>query len=245
MVYRDSALRPVKTITLRNLGRFGNQMFRYAFTRALAEQNGWGLRTEPWVGEKIFTLDGSPHDRPKGNEYAVIDEYRQAQKDLIYSRADCRRWFKLKPEIEDRIMNYAYALRRSEFVLCHFRDGDYKSAGYPVVSRLAHERAVAASGYDPAKILWVDERQPFNDPYFDQIGSFVPDFLRMTIAPVLFRANSSFSYWAAVLGTGRVFSPIITGFRGGEEHDTIPYVEGNWPRLAELEFVTDLHLRET
>jgi hypothetical protein len=42
MVYRDSALRPVKTITLRNLGRFGNQMFRYAFTRALAEQNGWG-----------------------------------------------------------------------------------------------------------------------------------------------------------------------------------------------------------
>ncbi len=241
----------MKTIALYNLGRLGNLMFRYAFARALAEQNGWELRTDPWVGEKIFTLDGQLHGRPDGSEDIVIDEYRQAQKDLIYSRADCRRWFKWKHDVE-RLLHGGDGA--PWWPHAHLRRGDYKEAGYPLIGRASIDLAVAEHMFpgelrknmQPGReyIVVSDERPQLNPELVPEL-SFLPDFYRLMRAPVLFRANSSFSWWAATLGSGRVFSPIITGFAGGVEHDNIPYVEGNWPRLAELEFVTDLHLRET
>lgn len=241
----------MKTIALRNLGRFGNQMFRYAYARALAEQNGWELRTDPWVGEQIFTLDGGAHERPTGNEDIVIDEYRQAQKDLIYSRADCRRWFKWKHDVE-RLLHGGDGT--PWWPHAHFRRGDYKSAGYPLIGRASVDQAVAdhlfpgefRKNMQPGReyISVSDETPHVNSQLLPEL-SFLPDFYRLVRAPILFRANSSFSWWAATLGHGKVFAPIITGFAGGVEHDNIPYVEGNWPRLAELDFVTDLHLRET
>jgi hypothetical protein len=229
----------VKTIALRNLGRFGNRMFRYAYARALAEQNGYELRTEPWEGETLFTLGHLIHARPDGTEDIVIDEYRQAQKDLIYSRADCRRWFHLRPWAE-REGN----LQRWPGPVVHYRRTDYAAAGYPLIGRKAVTRAMRAFEITESAYVVTDEN-PKTQPEYQGEMSFVPDFLTLLTAPILFRANSSFSWWAATLGTGRVFSPIITGFAGGIEHDGIPYVEGNWPRLAELDFVTDLHLRET
>lgn len=239
----------MKTIALRNLGRFGNQLFRYAFARALCEQNGYELRTEPWVGESIFTLDGATHARPSGTEDIRIDEYRQAQKDLIYTRADCRRWFKIKPELEWNLSNF-----HVRWPHAHFRRGDFAGAGYPLISRKAVDAAVAEHMF-PGELrrnmrplgeyLVVSDETPERSNVFIGELAFLPDFYRLMRAPVLFRANSSFSYWAAVLGHGRVFSPVITGLAGGVEHDNVPYVEGNWPRLAELEFVTDLHLKET
>jgi hypothetical protein len=64
---------------------------------------------------------------------------------------------------------------------------------------------------------------------------------------VLFRGNSSMSWWAHAASpvAQRVFSPVITGLAGGVEHDNVPYIEGNSARLAELPGITDLHLRET
>lgn len=241
----------MKTIALRNLGRFGNQMFRYAYARALAEQNGWELRTEPWVGEQIFTLDGATHARPTGDEEVVIDEYRQAQKDLIYSRADCRRWFKLKLDLESWLRGSDGAVRWPH---AHLRRGDYVTAGYPLVGRESVERAVAEhmfpgelrkNMHPGREFIVVSDASPQLNPELPPELDFLPDFYRLMRAPVLFRGNSSFSWWAATLGHGKVYAPIITGFAAGVEHDNIPFVEGNWPRLADLDFVTDLHLRET
>lgn len=229
----------MKTVALRNLGRLGNLLFRYAYARALCERNGYELRTEPWIGEQIFTLDGHRAARPTGHEDIVIDEYRQAQNDLIYTRADCRRWFRLKPEMEDFLRHIQPLMPH-----VHLRRGDYWSAGYPIISYRSAERAMAQYGIEEAYVA-VSDDNPGRDLQFTGSLSMIPDFIRLMRAPILFRANSSFSYWAAVLGNGRVFSPIITGLTGGEEHDNVPYVEGNWPRLCELEFVTDLHLSET
>lgn len=233
----------MKTVALRNLGRFGNRMFRYAHARALAEQNGWMLKTERWEGEKIFTLDAEGFafwPEPDGSEDMLIDGYCQNQQSIIYSRADCRRWFKLKPEVEAKLIErHYYALPHA-----HFRRGDYAGAGYPLVSKRAVEAAMLQYGiYDPC--VPVSDETPRGDPDFPGELSFLPDFYRLMRAPILFRANSSFSWWAAALGHGRVFSPIITGLTGGVEHDNVPFVEGNYPRLCELSFVTDLHLKES
>jgi hypothetical protein len=236
----------MKNIRLTNLGRFGNRMFRAAKALALAEQTGAELRMEPWEGEAIFTFDGKTFNRPFGDEDAAIDGYCQSQDDLTYSRADCLRWFKLKPQIAARVRGYALTGSGSDFVHCHRRVGDYRYLNYPIVSKNSYRDACQKFGYDLGQIEWVAEENPFSDPYFDGFASFMPDFLRMMHAPVLFRANSSLSWWAHTISPidQRVFSPVITGLAGGVEHDNVPFIEGNSARLAELPGITELHLRE-
>jgi hypothetical protein len=206
------------------------------------------LFTEPWIGESVFSLGGKTHARPESALGGVeIDEYRQSQKDLIYTKSDCLRWFDLKPEIKARVRGYALTGQDSGFVHCHRRVGDYRHLNYPIISKNSYRDACLKFGYELGQIEWVTEEEPFRDPYFDGWADFIPDFLRMMHAPVLFRGNSSMSWWAHAASpvAQRVFSPVITGLAGGVEHDNVPYIEGNSARLAELPGITDLHLRET
>lgn len=220
-------------ISVHLYARLGNAMFGYAHARALSEQTGRELRVQPWIGEKIFTLDGASHPRPDGSE-EVLRGYFQNQQSLIYTRADCRRWFALKPEIEA-----ATARIQPQMPHVHLRRGDYASAGYPLIGIEAVEAAMEQYGYgDEAYVVVTDD---VKNPEI----CMVSDFVRLMRAPALFRANSTYSWWASVLSHGRVFSPVITGLAGGIEHDNVPYVEGNWPKCADgLDFVTDLHLKE-
>lgn len=229
------------TVRAQLVGGLGNRMFIWSYAKAFCEANNYELRTEPWIGERLFTLDRFEARRPTGKEGIVIGEYRQSQKDIIYTRKDCRRWFVLRSDIA----RVVYHNPASSGIVAHRRTGDYAGAGYPVVSEKCVRRACEAAGYDPYQLNVVTEETASRQAFFDDIGApYFPDFTRMTLARVLFRANSSFSWWAAVLSNARVFAPVITGFAGGMEHDDIPYAEGNWPRLCGLDFVTDLHLKE-
>jgi hypothetical protein len=66
------------------------------------------------------------------------------------------------------------------------------------------------------------------------IFDWLEDFLRLYFARTIFRANSSFSWWAAFLSPqARVFSPVldvqhIYGVDGMEEI-SVEFVEGNHP----------------
>jgi hypothetical protein len=64
-------------------------------------------------------------------------------------------------------------------------------------------------------------------------------------ADVVLRANSTFSWWAALLGRGRVFSPLVEDRIGDQ---TVEFVEGNWPRMCDTKNgsarLTDLHIRD-
>lgn len=227
----------MKTVACYNLGRFGNRLFRAAKALALAEQIGAELRMEAWEGERIFTLDGWTPKRPDGTEDIVIDGYCQNQQSLIYSRSDCRRWFKLRPEVEEKLKPFA-----SNGPVGHIRKGDFISAGYPVLTESAIRMAAHKCGLPV--VHTVSDEWPTKSEEFTGDLAMLPDFYIMMTAPILFRANSTYSYWASVLGNGLTFSPVITGLAGGVEHDNVPYVEGNWPRLAELPNITDLHLKE-
>ncbi len=218
------------------IGRLGNQMFQYAFSRALAERDGRELHTNPWSGQKIFQLNDPPLD---GSEDMLPEHYRQDQDSLIYTRADARRWFAWRPEVAEKLESTP-----SVELMAHVRRGDYLVLGYPVVSDKAAMKAAHGFGFHPFFFEIASEETACPSPYFTGYLSWVPDFYRLMGADILFRANSSFSWWAATLGNGRVFSPIIEGLQGGVEHDVVPFVEGNWPRLAELPGITDLHLPE-
>ncbi len=195
------------------------------------------LQTSAWPGQKIFQL----YDEPLNNPDEMISGYHQDQASLIYSREDVRRWFEFRPEIKRRLSFVpTYPL------VAHMRHGDYKPLGYVVVSRESISKGMQAFGFDSAEAEIIKEQEPHCCGLFKTEGlSWLPDFWMMMKAKTLFRANSTFSWWAAILGTGRVFSPVITGLKGGIEQDDVPFVEGNWPRFADLECVTDLHLPES
>ena len=63
---------------------------------------------------------------------------------------------------------------------------------------------------------------------------WLDDFLKLYFARTIFRANSSFSWWAATLSpTAKVFSPVVDRCHiygvDGMEKITVDFVEGNHP----------------
>lgn len=228
----------MKTIEPRLIGRFGNQIFIYAKAKALAEQNGYRLQCEPWVGEKVFTLDHEKKDREAD---IIVDGYCQDQESLIYSGGDCKRWFRIRQEHLKELDKYP--LYGWTTVVAHRRVGDYLDLGYVVVSRESYTDA--AIHYCHA-IDWICTEEHSFGPQVkwsvDPELNFLADFLIMMKSKVLFRGNSSFSWWASVLGSPITYSPVIDGLEGGKVQHC-KFVEGNWPKFANLPNVTDLHLK--
>lgn len=245
-------------------GRFGNQVMQYLFCRALAERHRIGLRTDPWIGERIFDIS---HPRPDGpsptrfNETELIRHinlleaahpgfgdcahctlefrgYAQMQQCAVYTKRQAQAWLRLRPEI-------LVACEELEVIdapiVCHLRRGDYFGYGYPVVAERSYLRAMGKHGFDQRCASFVSEECPTPHGTLPSDLSFVADFFRMMRAPTLLRGNSSFSWLAALLGSGLVLSPNVDGLEGGKEHDC-EFVAGNWPRFANLDFVTDLHV---
>lgn len=214
------------------IGRFGNQMFQYAYARAYSETHGLELHLDPWIGDRIFSIP--QRINPTMNDQRVREAYYQHQDNLIYSLDNVRQWFRIKPEVEDRL-----ARLPKEVVLMHRRVGDYVGYHFPVVSKASYLDALAKYGIvHPPK--WVTEESPARVDGLPDDLQFMGDFYRMMKCNILLRGNSSFSWWAATLGDCRVFSPIIRG-KPGNECDC-EFVEGNWPMLTDFDFNSDLRL---
>ena len=222
-------------------------MFIYAFARAWCEQNGYELCLDPWIGEKIFQIPEA--NRTRNADKVFPENYYQDQDSLIYTRRQVREWFKLKPEIEERLQPVLNENRKR--VLCNARWGvDYVSAGNPIVRAAAYEMACAYFGYSMRDIEWEIDTKPtrllgFNGDIWGSgqgvTAVALPSFYRLMKAPILFRANSTFSWWAATLGDGKVFSPVVKGMKG----ECCPnFIEGNWPQMTTSPVNTDLFLRE-
>lgn len=215
------------------IGRFGNQLFQAAYARAYAEQCGLELRTNAWPGQQIFE---GVNEGPLCDEGERLpDDYRQRQSDLIYTRADCRRWFKIKQEWLDWFLRKRYWAQ----IVAHRRIGDYAACGYVVVSASSYYQMHQRLGY--GTLVFACEENAATSP--EGAPPFLCDFMRLVYAPVILRGNSSFSWWAATLSNAEVWSPRIDGLEGGREQDCA-FEKGNHCRFSDLEFTTDLHLPE-
>lgn len=219
------------------IGRFGNLCFQYAHCKAWCVQNGWTLQADPWIGERIFQIeDERPHPKPD----RVFSGYAQDQDSLIYTRKQCKEWFRFRPELAW----HAFANMKFWPLLGHRRLGDYGALGYVIVSMESYYRACKQFNLDEKSTLsFVSEEQPHGTVSLPEFP-FLEDFYRMMNCKVLLRGNSSFSWWAATLGTCEVYSPVIDGKEGGHVERDCEFVKGNWPRFANLPFVTDLHLKD-
>jgi hypothetical protein len=177
-----------------------------------------------------------------------IRGYAQSQAAMIYTKREAQEWLGFRPEHGAFLAPFMPKNSKEKpLVIAHVRRGDFGGYGYPLVSLSSYEGAIAEYRLNAhlkenfEVFCLVSELCPRIAHALPSALSFLPDFLMLANAPVLLRANSSFSWLAGLLSTGRVFSPVIDGLEGGREHDC-KFVEGNWPRLSNLAGCTDLHV---
>jgi hypothetical protein len=146
--------------------------------------------------------------------------------------------------------------RQGTYHIAHLRRDDIvnpeitSNQGYSVISRQSYEKAFVKYGYDPETVEWVTDdktgnwgiiypkyednwRYPEGSQHYQEIiFSWFPDFLKLMFAKTIFRANSSFSWWASFLSNAKVYSPRlhtrVLFHQTGQETD-FEFEEGNHP----------------
>lgn len=233
----------MKTLSGMLTGRLGNLLFQYAFFRGFAERYGYELCLPPWVGEQIFNL---PHTRrPDGIKIdMMLDEatYQNQVAMDFYTRKQVREWFQFRPTVLEHLQ--ILDVDQPEIIFNRREQPDCPL----IVHREAYRKAAIEHGYDPERASWETDVSPtrldrfYGNPDATGLGTTwvsLPSFYRLMNAKVLFRANSTFSWWAATLGDGKVFSPVVKGRSDGY----CDFVEGNWPLMSDCAPNTDLHLK--
>lgn len=241
----------MSTCYLPLIGRFGNLLFQYCYLRSYCEGNGLELCLHPWVGEQVFEIPAAVRPR-KGREADVLlpEDTHQRQESLLYTKQQVRDWLRIKPSVLERLQ----PARQGNRILLDWRRGsDYLGAGLVSLGSQCYLDAMVQHGYLNQEHEWEIDTDPTRLPAFqgDPTASgfnttwvSLPAFYRMMTAPVHFRANSTFSWWAATLGDAKVFAPVIKGVRGGVPDAYAQFVAGNWPVCADNYPNTDLHLHE-
>lgn len=210
-------------------GRFGNQLTEYAVVRHFAEKYGHTLQIPwDWQGRRIFEgVDHPPIDEslnlPGARDTDLVCEPQRWKKGNIVaygyfqdidflnklSRSQCKKWFKIRRWIVNRCPP-----RKGFYVAAHLRRGDttLPHVENRVINQSSVEAAIRQFGYDMKDVVWVSDGishkavYEYRENYWDFIG----DFLTLIRAPVLFRSNSTFAYWASVLQkNGKVYSPFV------------------------------------
>ncbi|MDE2464710.1 MAG: methyltransferase domain-containing protein [Alphaproteobacteria bacterium] len=146
----------ISMTALGRTGRFGNQLFEYAFLRLYALRNGLALRVPPWQGEELFGFSDSRSregelcelafdafdnddlalwemdDPPRNvNFFGFFQEFPPSFRP---HRAFLRRLFSLHDNKTRRRLESARKQLRSQkrtLVAIHIRRGDYVSIGTP------------------------------------------------------------------------------------------------------------------
>ena len=224
-------------------GRFGNQLFQYAFLRKIAELNNCKVKTpSSWLGRKLFPIAEKDlpitEDLPRVTEKDLLNRKKTEENWLslknvdidghfennefliLLSKKECRQIFSFNPKILSE-----YKKKEGFYIAAHLRRGDLKKCEITkiIISQESVERAILKFGYDLKDVIWVSDGNTFKG-FTD--CDFVNDFLTLIDANVLFRSNSTFSFWAGILGYGKVYSPIITSKHFPKIQD-VEYTSGN------------------
>ena len=142
-------------------------------------------------------------------------------------------------------------LRRDDISDPNFNKNNLQ--GYSVISKDSYYKAFDKYGFNSDNIIWVSDdylnkwhidrkktkilgwSYPIGSNYDSEIiFDWLEDFLKIYFARTIFRANSSFSWWASFLSpTAVVYSPImdkrvIYGVDALQEID-VDFVKGNYP----------------
>lgn len=175
--------------------------------------------------------------------------------------------FEFSDEVKETEAYKYWSNRAGTYDIAHLRRDDIANPafnkaniqGYSVLSKESYYAAFKQYGFDPDKIEWCSDdylkqwhpdrpeapRYGWSYPYGAEyrpgiMFDWLEDFLRLYFARTVFRANSSFSFWACFLSpTAKVYSPvldnqIIYGRDDRLEEIEAYFVEGNQPHWMYL-----------
>jgi hypothetical protein len=259
-------------------GGLGNKLFCYCFARAYAEKMGCDLHVQGGLYPQKWNIIFQDTDHPPvtrllpirqsfdfeqwdGETDITIQGFCQHQKNLIYTRRQVKEWLRFMPHIREMVQGI-----EPVGILCNQRLGDYLLACNPFswVSPESYVECCERFGLGK-NITWQDGDTHFPWPgidaslfkrhehhaEFDERIDFLPDLVVMMRAKNLLRANSTFGWWAHVLGDNeRVFSPNVfavnpaAGIVGTSRvPQFVPFVEGNhMPMVPGIPYLSELHL---
>lgn len=179
----------------------------------------------------------------------------------IMELKEIKKVFEFNDKIKNLDIYKRWEDRQGSYDIAHLRRDDISNPqynlnnhqGYSVVSLESYYKAFKKFEFDKDKIEWVSDdyinkwhknrtpnkkgfwKYPVGSEYFNDIGfDWLEDFLKLYFARSIFRANSSFSWWAACLSpVAKIYSPIIDkriiyGKDALKEID-VEFVEGNNP----------------
>jgi hypothetical protein len=183
--------------------------------------------------------------------------------------ADVLKLYEFKDEIKNLDIYKQLEDRQGTYDIAHLRRDDisnvnYKNnGGYSVISKDAYLKAFDKYDYDPNKVEWTTDDwsskwgvgNPFNSGLINKRGNWsypvgaevlpdivfdwLPDFLRIYFARSIFRANSSFSFWACTLSKGRENPPKI--FAPRLDHRILYAKEETFEQETEFDFEEGNH----
>ncbi len=243
---------------LGNFGRFGNQLFQYVFARAYAEKYDAVLEIPHWIGEKIFkNVSHSSISRPLPRIDIDKIEWGRVNIDLygyfqtkecfdILSESKIREWFIF-------LKRFDPYLQSNNKVAAHLRLGDYITLWpevFCIVAKQSFLNAFKEFGVSIEQVAWCSEEKPRTafelrdvcyskisnsmyglDFYKDEGFSFLLDFFVMINSKILFRSNSSFSFWAGFFQNQNVYSPVVKGKVGIQE---VSFIKGNHSAICNV-----------
>lgn len=169
--------------------------------------------------------------------------------------------FEFSDEVKNTEVYKYWSNKQGTYDVAHLRRGDIadvnynknNTQGYSVISKNSYFNAFEKFNFDKDKILWISDDDKnlwhLDRPQTDNFGwrypegsnykpglmfDWLEDFLKIYFARTVFRANSSFSWWACFLSkTAKTYSPVIDkrliyGVDGLEEIN-VDFIEGNKP----------------
>jgi|688.fasta_scaffold01503_10 hypothetical protein len=170
--------------------------------------------------------------------------------------------FEFSDEVKNTESYKYWSALQGTYDLAHLRRDDISNPdfnknnvqGYSVISMNSYLNAFKQRGFDPEKIIWVSDdyinkwhkdrpkserfgwSYPVGSTYKeDKIFDWLEDFLKIYFARTVFRANSSFSWWACFLSpTAKIYSPVmdrqsIYGRNDKFEEVDVQFFDGNTP----------------
>lgn len=203
---------------------------------------------------------GNPYKQPTCQ---IIFDSLSAYNDLIFIGMDAKfikSIFEFTDLVKNTDSYKYWESRKGTYDVAHLRRDDIANVqfnlnniqGYSVISKESYFKAFEKFGFDKDKIEWVSDdfinKWHTDRPKSEQFGwefprgslyrpgkifDWLDDFLKIYFARTVFRANSSFSFWACFLSpTAKVYSPIVDkqliyGRNGLTKEIDVDFSEGN------------------
>ena len=212
-------------------GRFGNQLFQYAFLRTSAQRLGAKFHCPQWLGDKIFNLNdqnervwvetnmsNTYHELRKDSDFDESSLHIEDQTEILgffqsekyLDREKVFKWYAFKEEMISSVREKYKHIDFSNSVGIHLRFGDIKrQLKYVNLSKFYYNKALSYINHRENILVFSDEIVTAKECLGDMGRNFIyiedntdyEDFYLMTLCHDFICSVSTFSWWGAWLNS--------------------------------------------